>query len=510
MKETKIEKLILDLSTRWEVSPEEAVDRLNSMNESEINKLINSMTKKFKNGGFIDCLRNGGSISKCKCGCDKIVKGDEGIPGLRQRGTTPAYLGSQPKFDPSDSTWVRTKDGYMKNVFSGNTLEQNLVTYDENGIPRRSIREITDYMFPMDADTLYRDARGLWASKHPSIIDELFNKTHSNEYIKTVDENLEGFEPIQFNEKEVKATQKKSKKEMGGKIQKGQNGLYDLGGTPRWGQTVDLRNPYRSHSVNTPFVGMGSNFDVNTQFVRPSGASFLNKYWTPKITSDNPMSGTSLAKDLGNKWRKDYNPGSNKVGPVTNPVDVLNAGPQELMSDEEMNSRRASAKKIDDFIKSVKPMPTEPDINTQITNAKNFSQAFGLARKAGLKEFDWKGKRIAVKLKSDSPETTTQNTATKPTTQNVVNNSKPQETTVVEPWRDVLASGGAGLYPFAASVPGVGTDAYLDPTGQMGRRQTGYVAPTNSIESQVAATGVNPNSPQGRRMARLAKYSNIK
>lgn len=77
MKETKIEKLILDLSTRWEVSPEEVVDRLNYMNESEINKLINSMTKKFKNGGFIDCLRNGGSIKDCGCG-SKINKDQNG------------------------------------------------------------------------------------------------------------------------------------------------------------------------------------------------------------------------------------------------------------------------------------------------------------------------------------------------------------------------------------------------------------------------------------------------
>lgn len=48
------------------------------MNESEINKLINSMTKKFKNGGFIDCLRAGGTISKCKCG-DRIAKGATGM-----------------------------------------------------------------------------------------------------------------------------------------------------------------------------------------------------------------------------------------------------------------------------------------------------------------------------------------------------------------------------------------------------------------------------------------------
>lgn len=78
MKENKIEKLILDLSNRWDCSPQEAVDRLNSMNESEINKLINSMTKKFENGGFIDCLRNGDSVEKCKCGCDKIAKAEGG------------------------------------------------------------------------------------------------------------------------------------------------------------------------------------------------------------------------------------------------------------------------------------------------------------------------------------------------------------------------------------------------------------------------------------------------
>lgn len=45
MKENKIEKLILNLSTRWDCSPQEAVDRLNSMNESELNKLVNSVEK---------------------------------------------------------------------------------------------------------------------------------------------------------------------------------------------------------------------------------------------------------------------------------------------------------------------------------------------------------------------------------------------------------------------------------------------------------------------------------
>ena len=80
MKETKIEKLILDLSNRWDCSPQEAVDRLNSMNESEINKLINSMTKKFQNGGMIDCLRAGGkTYAECKkCGGKTPLKAQTG------------------------------------------------------------------------------------------------------------------------------------------------------------------------------------------------------------------------------------------------------------------------------------------------------------------------------------------------------------------------------------------------------------------------------------------------
>ena len=86
MKENKIEKLILDLSNRWECTPQEAVDRLNSMNESEINKLIEDMVKKFNNGGFIDCLRNGGTVSKCKCG--KKISPEKAFSGTKLFGTT--------------------------------------------------------------------------------------------------------------------------------------------------------------------------------------------------------------------------------------------------------------------------------------------------------------------------------------------------------------------------------------------------------------------------------------
>lgn len=93
MKENKIEKLILDLSDRWECTPQEAVDRLNSMNESEINKLINSMTKKFNNGGMIDCLRSGGkTYAECKkCGGKTPIVKNQEPAGKMENTVLPRY-----------------------------------------------------------------------------------------------------------------------------------------------------------------------------------------------------------------------------------------------------------------------------------------------------------------------------------------------------------------------------------------------------------------------------------
>ena len=203
MKENKIEKLILDLSNRWDCTPQEAVDRLNSMNESEINKLINSMTNKFKNGGFINCLRAGGTIPECKCG-KKIAKGATGMEMdyPPTRGTLNAYTESYPQFDPNDTTWTETRNGsrrgYVKNVFDGTTLDQNLVTYDENGTPLRSIRTTRNYGTPNE-EVGYRDANGNYGGRKPG----MFDYKHSKGYMDSVDAFLEGMNPKYINEREV-------------------------------------------------------------------------------------------------------------------------------------------------------------------------------------------------------------------------------------------------------------------------------------------------------------------
>lgn len=71
-----LKQLISDLSDYWEMSPEKVVDRLNFMNESEINKIVNKMINKFRTGGVIDCLRNGGrTYAECKkCGGRMPIK----------------------------------------------------------------------------------------------------------------------------------------------------------------------------------------------------------------------------------------------------------------------------------------------------------------------------------------------------------------------------------------------------------------------------------------------------
>lgn len=79
----KLEKLISNLSKHWGISPEAVVDRLNDMDKSELNKIVNQMTKKFQNGGLIDCLQKGGKYSECKkCGGKVIEKVQNGKPDL--------------------------------------------------------------------------------------------------------------------------------------------------------------------------------------------------------------------------------------------------------------------------------------------------------------------------------------------------------------------------------------------------------------------------------------------
>lgn len=105
---------------------------------------------------------------------------------------------------------VSTPNGpaYVKNVFSGNTLEQNVVTEGINGVPRRTIRSITNYDNPAKSDTTYIDANGLEAGRNPGILARIFGNVHSNKFMDNIDSILVGMEPRQLSEKEVKRTKK--------------------------------------------------------------------------------------------------------------------------------------------------------------------------------------------------------------------------------------------------------------------------------------------------------------
>ena len=153
-----------------------------------------SLTSKMFNGGKLKQL-----LDKCQIG-----------GSLRKRGKLNAYRGSYPEYT-NDGTWVSMNGADIKNVFNGNTLEQNVVTRGINGIPRRSIRVITNYDIPAKSDTTYIDANGLEAGRNPGFLQRLFGNVHTPEFMNSVDAKLKNAEPIQLSEREVRVTNLKRK-----------------------------------------------------------------------------------------------------------------------------------------------------------------------------------------------------------------------------------------------------------------------------------------------------------
>lgn len=201
-------------------APEQIVNTINKLSGSEegkqmlqglIKEFESSMTGMFKKGGKLDyllCLKRGGSIQDCGCG-KKIKKAQEGSEGIRKRGTAPADNGDvRPDFNGNESAWGSNNGARFKNVFDGNTLHQNVVTYGEWGTPRRSVRVISDYDIPTKADTTYIDANGVSGRRNPSWWDRLSGNVHSKEFMDNLDAILKGAEPLYISEREVKANKK--------------------------------------------------------------------------------------------------------------------------------------------------------------------------------------------------------------------------------------------------------------------------------------------------------------
>ena len=185
-------------------SPEEVVNVLNQLSQSqEGNQVVLAMFQAFQESQKTGMFKKGGKLEQL------LTKYQSG-GSLRQRGKLNAYRGSYPKY-VNDGTWTSMNGADIKNVFNGNTLEQNVVTKGINGIPRRSVRIITNYDMPAKSDTFYVDANGLQARRNPGFFQKLFGNVHTPEFMNNVDAKLVGAEPIQLSEREVKATNLKRK-----------------------------------------------------------------------------------------------------------------------------------------------------------------------------------------------------------------------------------------------------------------------------------------------------------
>ena len=185
-------------------SSEEVVNVLNQLSQSqEGNQIVSTMFQAFQESQKTGMFKKGGKLEQL---LNKYQPGGS----LRQRGKLNAYRGSYPKY-VNDGTWTSMNGADIKNVFNGNTLEQNVVTKGINGIPRRSVRIITNYDMPAKSDTFYVDANGLQARRNPGFFQKLFGNVHTPEFMDNVDAKLKNAEPIQLSEREVKATNLKRK-----------------------------------------------------------------------------------------------------------------------------------------------------------------------------------------------------------------------------------------------------------------------------------------------------------
>lgn len=172
--------------------------------------IVNKISEKMQDGGELatlistETLNNLGLIPKAQPGMDTSK--------LRQRGTTPAYIGNT-DYNPADSTWISSKNKIgadIKNIFNGNTLRQYVVTDGVWGTPRKAYREITNYNIPAQSDTIYVDADGKRGVRNPSFLQKIAGDAqHSTGFMNSLDTILKGYDPIQLSGKEVKQSKTK-------------------------------------------------------------------------------------------------------------------------------------------------------------------------------------------------------------------------------------------------------------------------------------------------------------
>ena len=402
-----LKQLISDLSDYWEMSPEKVVDRLNFMNESEINKIVNKMINKFRTGGVIDCLRNGGrTYAECKkCGGRMPIKALNGAAApatywdriAQQNGFESAAdvaewqkavgLTADGKFGKQSAAKLAeikqsTIPGTYNPLLPGGGLQD--IDYNSN-IPEplepgwttrpepepAPVRNNTAYWdniarqngFANSAEVLEWQrqngltADGKFGQQSAAKMAELKGSAPINRrtdgavipsiaapaVMQSAGATLAGFAPQGAAEEElVEEPILSPRYSRDDALDAGQ----DMGFSRRQARTAyrNMKNGLREQGLRGRelrqaargnMVGAAENYQANNQYSMPT----LSGGPAPKLNIGNPFLGT----------------------------------PASIKSEEDM-------------------------VNNYIGGSRNFDTAFGRARKSGLKEFTWKGKRYNTQL----------------------------------------------------------------------------------------------------------------
>lgn len=323
---------------------------------SELTKIFNPSM--FKCGGKLQQLvtkfGKGGPVD---CGCGGI-KLDMGGPVKDGEYTRSDFFNELNEWTPvklpnGDSGYVRN---YRKPLFrfgpSSNTLTQMLVTYDENGTPRASSREIKGFFNPnrVKLDTTYNTANNTPASK---------------DFINRMNFALEGVAP-----------ERPQSKQEGGSIELTQLPGHDVNTTLTRRQARQLAMDKGRYVNNAQFQTAIANAMNTARSMGLHGAEARQR-------AMEMVAGVSPAERSINV------PTASTFGNIT-PIkesDLRSQTPTQVSTQESIS----------------KPMTPTPE---QSLDDLSFAQAFAQSRKSSAKTFNWRGKSYGTNLaKSNQNDT---------------------------------------------------------------------------------------------------------
>lgn len=178
-------------------APEEIVETVNKLSSSEegqqmlqglIKEFESNTTGMFKKGGklgYLLCLKSGGSIQDCGCGCKKIRKGQDGIPEVNET--------TSPKYTRREAINAGRSMGLTRQQ-SRNAYNNMMYQTMKDGISAKDARRITrNNMIQSAGQSARRNLEKATTQSTPQLNQVDLTSLNDNYQIKDVAPNVDNY-----------------------------------------------------------------------------------------------------------------------------------------------------------------------------------------------------------------------------------------------------------------------------------------------------------------------------